>query len=57
MVENNDNFFCLTYDEIMDAGYDMLKYEAEPWLFIEDGKLIETMKNIVEEWNQEINKS
>ena len=56
MVENNDNFFCLTYDEIMDAGYDMLKYEPDVYDFIEDGKLVETMKNIVEEWNQEIKK-
>ncbi len=57
MVEDNDYFFGLTYNEIMDTGYSMLKYEPEFYDFIEDGKLVETMKKIAEEWNQEIKKN
>ena len=56
MVDDNDDIFKLPYEEILDAGYPMLKYEPEFYDFIDDGKLVETMKNIVEEWNQELKK-
>ena len=57
MVENNDNLVQSILDDILDAGYHMMKYEPEYYDFIEDGRLMEVLKNIAEEWALEIKKN